>query len=542
LTEKRAVYVRAASGLVREWSQADAAIYNFMVMGMLTTVMPLMLLIAPAFFSGANIPLAYLLGVLGVIPFLLVLSMLASAMPRSGGDYVIVSRIIHPAVGFMSTTGSCTIYYCCWMAWNGWLLAEGLSFTGTVLGKVLGSPLLSGFGAWAGTTGGIVAITLLSIFIPALLISFGMKVYARVDYVLFAGLVTGSAILLGLLIIGTQSDFVQAFNSFMLPYLGANAYNNVIEVAKQAGYTLNTNFSWWHTFVFMGWAIGAHIIWAWFSTPHVGEIKKARSLWQTFGSFALPMIGACTFMVAIIVSYFDTVGLEFAGAIGYLWVTGHPLASSLPFSPYYIFLPTLIFGVIPIVVALVGFAYVCQLVYFNATNILNPVKYLFAQAFDGILPRKVAYVYKRFHTPLVAIGIMVLGGIIWMAWSWYFPEVWDYVASVAAANLIQYCIILVAGILFPYRLKEVYKASTCSKYTIGKIPLITIISIVGLAPLMFSIYTYLVVPELGAAVPQSWATITIVFLACFIFYFVSKWFRKRQGIDLELAFKEIPPE
>ena len=256
----------------------------------------------------------------------------------------------------------------------------------------------------------------------------------------------------------------------------------------------------------------------------------------------IPTIVACAFTVAIIVSYFSKVGLEFAGAIGYIWLTGNPLAANLPFSPYYIFLPTLMFGVIPIVVALLMFGYACQLIYFNATNIYNPVKYLFAQAFDGILPRGVSYVEKRFHTPLIAIGIMVAGGIIWMAWSWYFPEVWTYVASVAAANLLQYSIILVTGALFPFRLKEVYMTSPWSKYKIGSVPLITIVALIGLIPMLFSIYTYLVVPELGAAVPASWATIAGVFLACFLFYFISRWYRKQQGIDLDLAFKEVPPQ
>jgi len=510
-------------------------------MGMLTTAMPLMLLTAPAFFGGVNVPVAYLLGALGVTPFLVVLAVLLSAMPRSGGDYVVVSRIVHPAVGFMSTTGSSTIYYCAWMAWNGWLLAQGLSFTGTILGKVLDSAWLGVFGSWAGTTDGILAITLLSIFLPAVLISFGMKFYAKVDYVLFAGLVVGSALLLGVLLIGNTSNFIQSFNDFMVPYLGPNAYETVIKTAKEAGYASNTTFSWGDTLVFAGWAIGAHIIWAWFSTPHVGEIRKAGNVGQTFGSFMIPMVAASIFMVAIIVAYFNTVGMEFAGAMGYLWITGNSLATSLPFPPYYIFLPTLMFGIIPIIVALVMFGYACQLIYFQATNIYNPVKYLFAQAFDGVLPRGVAYVNRRFHTPLVAIGIMVAGGIIWMAWSWYVPGVWTYVASVAAANLVQYCIILIAGILFPYRLKEVYKTSTWSKYNVGGVPVITILSIFGLVPLVFSIYTYLVVPELGAAVPASWATITGVFLACFLFYFISKWYRRRQGIDLELAFKEVPP-
>lgn len=536
------VYARATSGLVRTFSLIDAGIYNFLVMGMLTTVMPAMIMTTTAFFTGANIPLAYIIGGLGLIPFFIVVAMLVSSMPRSGGDYVFTSRILHPAIGFMSTTGSCTVYYCCWAAWNGWLLAENFSAFFAILGTSLGLPLLISWSSWAATTNGIIAISLFSFLFPALLLCFGMKFYANVQKILFAGLVVGSAVLLGSLVIGSQTGYINAFNSFMSPNLGPNAYASVIETAREAGYVYTPSFNWWHTVVFTGWAIGAHLVWAWFATPLAGEIKKAGSLWRVAASMLLPMVLAGAFMVAIITFFFQTLGLEFIGSISYLFLNGHEMAANLPFSPYYVFLPSLLFSGSVLLIGLMMFAYSCQLIYFNATNILNPVKYLFAQSFDSILPRSIAYVHPRYHTPLVAIAIMVIGSSVWMAVSWIWPETWTYVASVAAANLIQYMIILITGIAFPLLLKDVYEASPCSRYSIGGVPLISILGVLGFPAILFSFYTYMAVPELGAAVPASWATVGTVFIACFIVYWLSKWTRKKQGIDLELAFKEIPPE
>ena len=54
-------------------------------------------------FPQSNMFLAFLIAIplVGLGPALLY-SMLGAAMPRTGGDYVYVSRVIHPALGFMT--------------------------------------------------------------------------------------------------------------------------------------------------------------------------------------------------------------------------------------------------------------------------------------------------------------------------------------------------------------------------------------------------------------------------------------------------------
>src|ERR1700722_3044855 len=91
------LFVRKSSGLVREMGLRDAfsvgvAWTNFS--GLAVTFVILLSL-----FPGVSITWALL--ITGILSFATAIAYaeLVAAMPRSGGDYVYLSRIFHPAVG-----------------------------------------------------------------------------------------------------------------------------------------------------------------------------------------------------------------------------------------------------------------------------------------------------------------------------------------------------------------------------------------------------------------------------------------------------------
>ena len=53
---------------------------------------------------NADIPVTTFLGLLIVLMVGFVYWMLSTSMPRTGGDYVWVSRILHPFVGFLESS------------------------------------------------------------------------------------------------------------------------------------------------------------------------------------------------------------------------------------------------------------------------------------------------------------------------------------------------------------------------------------------------------------------------------------------------------
>ncbi|HYX79374.1 MAG TPA: APC family permease, partial [Actinomycetota bacterium] len=84
------VFTRRASGLVRVMSPYSAFIYNILTMGV---IFPWTYIWAPTAFQGSNLVLGIAFAFLFELPIALAYAWLATALPRSGGDYVFQSRV-----------------------------------------------------------------------------------------------------------------------------------------------------------------------------------------------------------------------------------------------------------------------------------------------------------------------------------------------------------------------------------------------------------------------------------------------------------------
>src|SRR6202165_3402703 len=114
------MFLRQATGLVREVSLLDAFIMN--TFGMNVAVGAVFLFLqAPADFPNGNMLLAVVIGtLLMAFTLLWVYSTFSAAMPRSGGDYVFVSRTLHPFLGWILgwSQGMWLIFF--WIGFNAW--------------------------------------------------------------------------------------------------------------------------------------------------------------------------------------------------------------------------------------------------------------------------------------------------------------------------------------------------------------------------------------------------------------------------------------
>src|SRR4029450_5780264 len=129
------VFLRKATGLVREVGLTDAFLMN--TIGMNVAIGAVFLFLqAPANFPQGSMLLATIIGtVMMAFTLLWVYSEFAAAMPRSGGDYVFVSRALHPFLGWLLSwsQGIWLIFF--WVGFNAWF---ALAFSGPVALATIG--------------------------------------------------------------------------------------------------------------------------------------------------------------------------------------------------------------------------------------------------------------------------------------------------------------------------------------------------------------------------------------------------------------------
>lgn len=548
------VFVRRASGLVREMSQRDAFFYSLLSIG----ISLFWVATAPIVFPGANIPLGILLAGILAIPVYAVYAMLSSAMPRSGGDYVYQSRILHPSVGFSLVMNGFVLWSFLYVGLMGFSVAIGWNLVFNLLAAWSGIAIFHSFAQWCITNAGYIIIAMAFNVVTVLALIRGLRFYVKVQYLMMVSYVLTNLMYFILLAITPHTSFISMINGYAHSVNSTitNYYTSTINSAISKGFKLNQPFSWFATIGIIPMIWGA-LLWAMWATPLGGEIKKASNLKSQFiqiTSAGLLSAGAMALMAWLTIR---TVGYDFLASSafnslhGLITINIGPLGAISYMHQYPLLL--LAYFCIPLFIFLniFGVLLVWQ-VCINST--LSPSRIMFSMAFDRLLPSKLVAVNPKYKSPVNLILVIFIISTIWLlligtTYSTGFP-VANMIYGIILAATIPMLFTSIAAIVFPYRqsVRAIYQASPAAKYKIGKIPLISIAGILSTILCSTIILYFLIVPGLwgiGSSGIRPILGLTAFFaiiIGCFVYYFAASFYRKRQGIEVSLAFKEIPPE
>jgi amino acid transporter len=529
------LFVRRASGLTRTVSPWSALVYAFVCPTM--TFAFLYFFQEQTLYVGANGFLASLL-IFALFPIAAIYVFMSLSMPRSGGEYIYVSRTLNPLLGFVA----------CWtltivgINWSGLLsqwatnwglgnlfLAEGVSHDNQTLidwGKYLSITTPSNrWVIWL-----IASVILLSAFY---VMSRGTKVVMRA---MWAVLVVQWVMLIAFIAIclasGGEGGTISGFEAVQ-KMSWADVTGAVKDLGGIPGFSVAATI--WAGLAF----VNLSTLGSTYAANISGEIKKINV------AMPLSQLGAMVLFVVywVIFSKVANYGLgeDTIRSLALLETQGQ---ASTMIGTY----PTISYMVVWMtqnwfLVAIAG-----PLGFLAATwgGILGlsfgPVRNLFAFAFDGLIPSWFSKV-SRNGSPNRAV--LLAGVIAWLILTVSVFTTWySYITYTVTIWMVGWFILSIAAVLFPYIRKDIFeKSPSLVQSKLLGIPVISILGVLGAIVSALTVYATFV-----TGTTPTMNTKNLLYTALFfillpvVIYFIATTVQKRKGVSMDKRFKTIPPD
>lgn len=525
------VFTRQATGLTKEIGTLDTFVYNVNNQNIGIGV-AFILLFVPGFYAGADLFQSMLIAALLAVPMALVYAFFSAAIPRSGGDYVYISRTLHPLLGFVASWN--------WVFWMtvyigvpaAYFAQYGLSGLARVVGVALGDSGLVGLANSFVDPDVTLLFGTLLILLFAAVFALGTRIYFRLQNTVFVLGLFGVALAIGLAFLADPAAFPGHFDAYVAGAGGIADASSLATAPAPTDFLQTLYSSTWPQFI---------VLFAITSSFLGGEVRQARI------SQLLGMPGGVVFvtvmMFLLVGAVSNLVGAPLLGAISANYWS--PDALGLAFVPAYNEVVAAAYPGNVLVAFLLGFTFVFWTYVWLPINFLASTRALLAWSLDGLMPARVSAVNEERHTPTVAIVIVAVMG--WISLFLYTRGIINTLYG-AFGWILSFVVCSFAAIVFPYRRRAVFDSSPVS-WRVGGVPLMSIIGLVSFAALLFVEWLWWVDPINGLDATTAvlgddrMKILTVAVLATgALWYLGAQLLQRSRGVRIERAFAEIPPE
>jgi APA family basic amino acid/polyamine antiporter len=553
-------FARNATGLVRSMNWVDLMFLNVVSFGGAWSII-YALVYAP--YYGGDPAISLLLTAPGILCLLGVYYIYNTSMPRSGGDYVYISRSLHPAIGLAANFAGYTMFLWFWIGDAASVFtSNGLYQTLSVYGSLTGASWTSGLhNLFVSSTNNFIFGVIALVGFAALVIV-SPRGYFRVQnvFMIIAVIALGVIAVLIASALFNPSAFQSNFNSYANSVgassaLSSNAYGN-LSASGAANGTSPSPTNWQADFALIPLWFTV-LFWVFVSNYLGGETKQVNSTAKKalFGSFIIIFVAT----IVILETAYYALGYNFLIGAANVYYAGTGVLGAPPNL-------TLFAGILAhnsLLVLFLGVGIVAGFILVAPQSMILMSRILFSYSFDRVAPSWISDVNQRFSTPVKATLVALAGAIVMLAFlsgliggvssSFQSTALALYTWAGLATIGLTFTFVSISAIVFPYRKRSLYEASASVKRKVAGVPVITWLGIVALAYSLGTIiwYSYDQVFYLFACSPTNVTscdynyyliTIVVLFFATIGYYFVIRTVRKGRGMPFDKVFAEIPPE
>ena len=523
-------FSRRATGLVRVGTPLRVLILNFANIGLVYIMFTYWA--QPAVFPQSHLLAAIAVAAVFNAVFCLALAIFASSFPRSGGEYVYVSRSLHPAVGF-AVSFAAALSQSFWVGVGGyWISTLALAPITSTFGTTTESGTLVDWGAkFATPTSGFIFGTAF-VIVSTLINLGGLRTYFRFQAINFPIGVVTFLVLLGVYLFASPAEFESGLNEYAGAAGGsATAYDDVLAAAAEGGMPTGT------TLMGLLGIFGIIFLVGIASTYIAGEVRSPKRT-QVIGSVGGSIVySAAVFLLALVM--FKPVGEGFNKAATWVSYNTDTYYELIPSDPTFITWAAVLVDSWPILL-LVGIGLVIWSYFWIPSAMMIATRALFAWSFDRLVPAKLSEVNQRTNAPVWAVvAVAIVGEAFLIA---YWRGWFDFLAPFLAYTIV-FLTISIAAIVAAYRPStRRFIADAGWDKRIAGVPLLALCGAVGVVYWALAIYFALTEDLLFLNTTKQLVLTALQFaIPLVIFAGITLW-RRSQGVNLSLAYKELPPE
>jgi amino acid transporter len=522
-------FTRDATGLVKQVSFLDSLGLNISNMSAGAALGTIGFTMIAVDVSGVNLFYGAIIAFVLAIPEIVVYTMMSRRMRRTGGDYVWVSRALG---GFWGSSLSFMGYTLETLAFLALIVLSFVVAVGSV-----GVFLTDGSPSWLNlAVPGAAPLEQFAVGIVLFVLLIGLNVVKpRLGFKLVSGLTVVSVAILLIAILtlvanGHQGvvnymNSVNASEAFVVPNVTAGN----LTFSQVASTYQGSSFSFGPTLLILPFF--AIFVFPWLNAaPAVASEIKGKSAIK----WNIPISAAI--VLVLIAGSFQA--MYYAGGVPFINAALHNPDLVIYYSFNFWTLAMGVTSSVPLQY-LIGLGWILWEVAVIAYGIIVFSRYIFAYAFDRFLPMRFANL-NRFGSPLSAhmLDLIITIGLVAAFASFYGSLSALYAAVIAA--MIYFFFVGVSAVIYANRHEKGNSKGTLSLAG-------ALMSLVFL----FIIYQFISNPTVWgtsatvAGIPGTdfaYAYAAGSFIAGAVLYMVSKSYYAKRGIDIGLAYKEIPPE
>jgi basic amino acid/polyamine antiporter, APA family len=531
------LFIRQTSGLVRELGIPAAVGISLASVAVVNTFINFNAGLTS--FAKADMYLPLIAGAVIWLVAMYAYRYLLRAIPRAGGEYVYLSRIVSPVVGSIAGLGIAVVFTYI-LSTNAHFAAQFTPFMLSGLGQVFHSTALTNAANDVTSNSWVFGISLIVMVIVALLSLSSLKLVARIIFGLIMLQLLAFVVLMIVLAANSQSDFASALATYSHH---PGAYQAIINAGKANGVAFGTSLAAMIAIIpFMVLNYNGVL----YSYYVGGELRRPGRTYLYASAISLLVLVVLWGGVWALLR--SNVGLSFMQAqanLGtsfptvYAKITSlNPVAGGLGYG--------MILTSNPIARLLFATAVPLAEIAVDLAFLAVTTRVLFAQAFDRLLPVSVAKVGERNHAPNVAIAIVLVVG----AGFCYLTSFVNLSNIVALQSLFFALILLAGGVAATFlssRRPDLIIAESSGLSDEAKAAFLRRVTIVGAVTTILALFTIFEIVShtsvYGKFSVESIITLLVVLGAGPVIYFIARSIRRqRNSLDLAMAMHELPPE